>query len=58
MLCRIAHKLARISAGFEKPGGSLFLTKRQSEQSRPSILSALSDHGVRDELFFSLFQVL
>jgi len=28
-----------------------------SEQFRPAILCGLSDHGFRDEHFFSLFQV-
>ena len=34
-----------------------YSTTKRSEQFRPAIAFALSDHGDRDEHFFSLFQV-
>jgi len=54
-LCRIAH-----SRRFVTPRGvNLFAhPPARTEQFRPAILSGFSDHGVRDEHFFSLFQVL
>jgi len=57
ILCWIAH-ISRPSSIESGSSANLLAPARRSELFRPFKLRPLNDDGKRDELFFSLFQVL
>jgi hypothetical protein len=58
MLCRIAHNPAENFAWPVDARRTSLLTLDGNEQFRPAIVWGVSDHGRRDEHFFSLYSGL